>query len=104
MTPLSMAALPDFSAGVTIAIVAIVFIILWRQFRHVYMLAFGIAFGSLAEVLILRGIEESIGPLPWRAPTADASFIAATAFLLAGCIALSGRRIPWIVLFGGGAG
>jgi PAS domain S-box-containing protein len=104
MTPLSMAALPDVSAGVTIAIVAIVFIILWRQYRRIYMLAFGIAFGAIAEVLILRGVEESIGPLSWRAPVADASFITATIFLLAGCMALSGRRIPWLALVGGGAG
>ncbi len=104
MLPLPMAALPDLSAGVTNAIVAIVLVIVWRHYRRTHMLAFGIAFASIAALLILRGLEECIGPISWRPSVSDASFIAATLLLLAGSIELTGRHIPWIVLIGAGAG
>ncbi len=90
------------TTGITSAIVAAVFIILWRLHRQFHLLTFGLSFASIALVLILRGVDLGVAPLPWRGPLADAAFIAGVAFLLAGCLVHSQRQAPWGPILAGG--
>lgn len=102
--PLPLNALPTFSSGITIGIVAFVFVMLWRQHRRVHLLAFGASFACLAVVLILLAIEQATERMPWRPAVADFFFISAAVFLIAGCTGLSGRQVPWKALFSGAFG
>lgn len=102
--PLPLNALPTFSSGITIGIVAVVFVMLWRQHRQIHLLAFGASFAGIAVVLILLAIEQATTRLAWRPAVADFFFIAAAVFLIAGCTGLSGRPVPWKALLGGALG
>ena len=87
-------ALPGLGAGATNAIVAIVFLILWRQYRGSHLLAFGLSFGGVAVAVLLGAVEHITGRLPWRDYVADGAYIGAGFLLFAGCSVLAGRRVP----------
>ena len=87
-------ALPGLGAGATNAIVAIVFLILWRQYRGSHLLAFGLSFGGVAVAVLLGAVEHITGRLPWRDYVADGAYIGAGFLLFAGCLVLAGRRVP----------
>ena len=87
-------ALPGLGAGATNAIVAIVFLILWRQYRGSHLLAFGLSFGGVAVAVLLVAVEHITGRLPWRDYVADGAYISAGFLLFAGCLVLAGRRVP----------
>jgi signal transduction histidine kinase len=91
-----------FSAGMTDAIVAIVFVVLWRLHPQTHLIAFGISFAGISVTLILSGIEQSIGSFAVTEPIADLCYLGALVFLVAGCAALSHRKIPWILLSSAG--
>src|SRR5260370_27412422 len=91
-----------FSAGMTDAIMAIVFVVLWRLHRQTHLIAFGISFAGIAVTLMLYGLEQSIGSFAVKEPIADLCYIGALVFLVAGCTALSYRKIPWTLLSGAG--
>jgi signal transduction histidine kinase/CheY-like chemotaxis protein len=94
--------LPDLSAGVTDAIVAVVFFTIWRGSRQIHVLTFSLSFAGIAATVLLAAINYVFGPLSWRGAVADAAFIGAETLLLAGCTGLTGRRVPWRLLVGGG--
>jgi len=87
-------ALPGLGAGATNAIVAIVFLILWRQYRGSHLLAFSLSFGGVAVAVLLVAVEHITGHLPWRDYVADGAYISAGFLLFAGCLVLAGRRVP----------
>ena len=87
-------ALPGLGAGATNAIVAIVFLILWQQYRGSHLLAFGLSFGGVAVAVLLGAVEHITGRLPWRDYVADGAYIGAGFLLFAGCLVLAGRRVP----------
>ncbi|HWK47606.1 MAG TPA: ATP-binding protein [Stellaceae bacterium] len=95
-------ALPAFAAGITAVIVAVVFARLWWRQRQIHLLAFGGSFAGRAVVMTSLGVLQATGSLPLQGVIADAGFIGSVVLLLAGCIALNGRPIPWRVLAGGG--
>jgi PAS domain S-box-containing protein len=93
--PLPVSALQELAAAANEAIVAIVFAILWRQYRRPYLLAFGLSFAGIAANIAQIAIELSIGqPLAWRPLVSDALFIGAALLLLGGCMARVHRRVP----------
>src|SRR5262245_22938995 len=100
--PVPVRALQALAAGANDAIVAIVFVVLWRQYRRPHLLAFGVSFAGIAILIALFAIELSIGRLAWRPYFADAVFIGAALLLLGGCIALAQRRVPTRALVVGG--
>ena len=87
-------AIPGLGAGATNAVVAIVFLILWRQYRGSHLLAFGLSFGGVAVAVLLGAVEHITGRLPWRDYIADGAYIGAGFLLFAGCSVLAGRRVP----------
>ncbi len=87
-------ALPGLGAGATNAIVAIVFLVLWRQYRGSHLLAFGLSFGGIAVAVLLVAVEHITGHLPWRDYVADSVYISAGFLLFAGCLVLAGRSVP----------
>jgi PAS domain S-box-containing protein len=90
-----VSALQEWAAAANGAIVAIVFAILWQQFRRPYLLAFGLSFAGIAVNLAQIAVELGIGrPLAWRPFVSDAIFIAAALLLLGGCMARLQRRVP----------
>jgi signal transduction histidine kinase/ActR/RegA family two-component response regulator len=97
-----LAVLPDLSAGVTDAIVAVVFLTIWRGSREIHVLTFSLSFAGIAATVVLAAINQVFGPIPWRGAVADAAFVGAETLLLAGCTGLTGRRVPWRLLLGGG--
>jgi PAS domain S-box-containing protein len=101
--PLPVSALQELAAAANEAIVAIVFAILWRQYRRPYLLAFGLSFAGIAANIAQIAVELSIGrPLAWRPLVSDALFIGAALLLLGGCMALTQRRVPMRALVAGG--
>jgi PAS domain S-box-containing protein len=101
--PLPVSALQALAAAANEAIVAIVFAILWRQYRRPYLLAFGLSFAGIAANIAQIAVELSIGrPLAWRPLVSDALFIGAALLLLGGCMALTQRRVPMRALVAGG--
>jgi signal transduction histidine kinase/DNA-binding NarL/FixJ family response regulator len=98
----ALAALPDLSAGVTDAIVAVVFFTFWRGSRQIHVLTFSLSFAGIAATVLLAGIDQVFGPIFWRGAVSDAAFLGAEISLLAGCTGLTGRPIPWRLLVSGG--
>ena len=101
--PLPVSALQALAAAANEAIVAIVFAVLWRQYRRPYLLAFGLSFAGIAANIAQIAVELSIGrPLAWRPYVSDALFIGAALLLLGGCMALTQRRVPTRAFVAGG--
>ena len=101
--PLPVSALQALAAAANEAIVAIVFAVLWRQYRRPYLLAFGLSFAGIAANIAQIAVELSIGrPLAWRPLVSDALFIGAALLLLGGCMALTQRRVPTRAFVAGG--
>jgi PAS domain S-box-containing protein len=93
--PLPVSALQELAAAANEAIVAIVFAVLWRQYRRPYLLAFGLSFAGIAANIAQIAVELSIGrPLAGRPLVSDALFIGAALLLLGGCMARVHRRVP----------
>jgi PAS domain S-box-containing protein len=93
-----VSALQALAAGANDAIVAIVFIVLWRQYRRPYLLAFCVSFAGIAFLIAWFAIDPNPGQPAWRPYVADAVFIGAALLLLGGCMALSQRRVPTTAL------
>src|SRR5690349_9206320 len=90
-----VSALQALAAAANEAIVAIVFAILWEQYRRPYLLAFGLSFAGIAALIAMLALELGIGRLlPWRPYVSDAIFIGAALLLLGGCMARLQRRVP----------
>jgi PAS domain S-box-containing protein len=100
--PVPVSAFQELAAAANEAIVAIVFAILWRQYRRPYLLAFGLSFAGIAALIALLALELSIGRLAWRPYVSDAIFIGAALLLLGGCMARVQRRVPVRALIAGG--
>src|SRR5262249_22534594 len=49
--PVPVSALQALAAGANDAIVAIVFVVLWRQYRRPHLLAFGVSFAGIAILI-----------------------------------------------------
>jgi signal transduction histidine kinase/ActR/RegA family two-component response regulator len=97
-----LAVLPDLSAGITDAIVAVVFLAIWRGTREIHVLTFSLSFAGIAATVLLAALNYVSGPIPWRGAVADAAFVGAEALLLAGCAGLAERRVPWRFMLGVG--
>jgi PAS domain S-box-containing protein len=95
-------ALQALATGANEAIVAIVFALLWRQYRRPYLLAFGLSFACIAASIAVLPLELSFVRLVWRPYLADAAFMSAVLLLLGGCMARMGRPVPVRALVIGG--
>jgi PAS domain S-box-containing protein len=100
--PVPVSALQALAAAANEAIVAIVFAILWRQYRRPYLLAFSLSFAGIAALIAILALELSIGRLAWRPYVSDAIFIGAALLLLGGCMARVQRPVPTRALVTGG--
>jgi PAS domain S-box-containing protein len=100
--PVAVSALQALVAAANEAIVAIVFAILWQQYRRPYLLAFSLSFAGIATLIAILTLELSIGRLAWRPYISDAVFIGAALLLLGGCMARVQRRVPTRALVTGG--